>query len=236
MRKINITKEILYQKYIVEQLHPKQIAIELSMGEPTVYKYLRLFEIPKRHINVHNLVNLRAGRLLVTEFSHVANKTSYWICQCDCGKVVCVEHSHLMINSDTKKPRKQSCGCLQIEVSYNNHYNSYKHVHGLWFNQLKQASKRRKIEWNIMPKDIHDLLIKQDWKCAISGIILSVPLDFKHYKSRKWNASVDRIDSSKGYVIDNIQIVDKRINMMKQQYSQEEFIKLCKTVAEYQSC
>lgn len=46
------------------------------------------------------------------------------------------------------------------------------------------------------------------------------------------NLSVDRIDSNKGYEPDNIQLVDKRINMMKQSLSNDEFIELCCKVAE----
>lgn len=44
--------------------------------------------------------------------------------------------------------------------------------------------------------------------------------------------SIDRIDSSFGYLKENIQLVDKRVNMMKQSYSQEEFILVCKAVAD----
>ena len=44
---------------------------------------------------------------------------------------------------------------------------------------------------------------------------------------------MDRIDPDKGYIPDNIQLVDKRINMMKQSLSQEEFIDLCCKVADH---
>jgi len=46
------------------------------------------------------------------------------------------------------------------------------------------------------------------------------------------NASLDRIDSSIGYVNDNVQWVHKDINMMKRIYTQEYFIYLCKLVSE----
>ena len=47
------------------------------------------------------------------------------------------------------------------------------------------------------------------------------------------NISIDRIDSNKGYYIDNIQLVYPKINMMKFTYSQDEFIDLCKRVSSY---
>ena len=45
-------------------------------------------------------------------------------------------------------------------------------------------------------------------------------------------ASLDRIDSKKGYTIDNVQWVYKKINMMKQNYDQKEFVNLCCLIAE----
>lgn len=43
-------------------------------------------------------------------------------------------------------------------------------------------------------------------------------------------ASLDRINSSIGYTIDNVQWVHKKINMMKMDLSQEEFINYCRLV------
>ena len=40
-------------------------------------------------------------------------------------------------------------------------------------------------------------------------------------------ASVDRIDSSKGYIADNIQILHKDINVMKWDFTQDYFLHLC---------
>jgi len=47
-------------------------------------------------------------------------------------------------------------------------------------------------------------------------------------------ASVDRIDSSIGYVMGNIQWVHKDINKMKSDFSQELFIAWCGLVASHQ--
>ena len=45
------------------------------------------------------------------------------------------------------------------------------------------------------------------------------------------NMSLDRIDSSKGYVEDNICITTIAINIAKNDLSKEDFIEMCKTVA-----
>ena len=45
------------------------------------------------------------------------------------------------------------------------------------------------------------------------------------------NASIDRIDSQFGYIKGNVQLVHKMVNMCKQQYEQEDFLRMCEAVA-----
>jgi hypothetical protein len=46
------------------------------------------------------------------------------------------------------------------------------------------------------------------------------------------SASLDRIDSSIGYIDGNVQWLAGKVNMMKQSYTQEEFIEMCVAVAD----
>ena len=50
-------------------------------------------------------------------------------------------------------------------------------------------------------------------------------------KIKECIGSLDRIDSLKGYAIDNVQWVHKDINKMKNIHSQPAFINICKLVA-----
>jgi hypothetical protein len=43
-------------------------------------------------------------------------------------------------------------------------------------------------------------------------------------------ASLDRIDSSKGYIIGNVQWAHKMVNRMKNDMPQEEFIEFCRDI------
>lgn len=90
--------------------------------------------------------------------------------------------------------------------------------------KYKSGAETRGIEWSLDFEDLADLLIEQDFSCALSGL----PIQAMDVSS---NASLDRIDSSKGYVEGNVQWVLSEINMMKQQYSQERFIELCCAVS-----
>lgn len=68
---------------------------------------------------------------------------------------------------------------------------------------------------------------KQKGKCALSGINMT----YEFYKGRvNTNVSVDRIDSTKGYTKDNIQLVTMAANQMKNDLQMDEFISLCKSV------
>lgn len=49
-------------------------------------------------------------------------------------------------------------------------------------------------------------------------------------KENGYTASIDRIDSSKGYIKGNIQIVHKTLNKMKLNMRDEEFIAICEEV------
>lgn len=84
----------------------------------------------------------------------------------------------------------------------------------------------RGLDWDITFEYLAELLIKQDFKCALTG------WDIDAMEVNKNTASLDRIDSSKGYTEDNVQWVHKMVNMTKQQYTQEEFIDMCKAVAD----
>jgi len=84
----------------------------------------------------------------------------------------------------------------------------------------------RDINWEVSFDYLADLLISQDFKCALTD------WDIDAMDVQKNTASLDRIDSSKGYIEGNVQWVHKMVNMCKQQYTQKEFIDMCKSVAD----
>lgn len=101
-----------------------------------------------------------------------------------------------------------------------------------WITCIKENLNRgsfrdRILDFNITEEDLYNRLITQNSKCALTGEELKVLNFFK----KESNASVDRIDSKKGYVKDNIQWVLKEVNKMKNNFSQEEFIRICNKVS-----
>lgn len=115
----------------------------------------------------------------------------------------------------------------------NNHnWKGYKDIPSSFFNTIKTNAEKRKISFDLKIEDIWDLFIKQNKKCALSGIELYFS---NHISLNKGNASLDRIDSSKGYTKGNIQWVHKDINIMKMDLSQNQFIDFCHKISKYQN-
>jgi hypothetical protein len=97
-----------------------------------------------------------------------------------------------------------------------------------WFNKFDKDAKKRKIEFDISIEDVLKVYLDQGKVCSLSGIPIGWTMMGKSH-----NISIDRIDSNKGYYIDNIQLVYPKINMMKFTYSQDEFIDMCKLVSNH---
>lgn len=77
-------------------------------------------------------------------------------------------------------------------------------------------------------EDLWNLFEKQERKCAMTGLGLTL----RGYGKPPGTASVDRIDSSKGYTKDNIQWVHKDVNKMKMDFTKEYFIEVCRLITE----
>jgi hypothetical protein len=104
-----------------------------------------------------------------------------------------------------------------------------------YYHYLKQIEKRaNKInkEFNLDENFIKELLeVKQKNRCNYSNIEIKL-YDKNAKKSLNNSASLDRIDSQKGYTKDNVHWVCLGINYMKLNYSDEETHKLLRLIKE----
>lgn len=97
-----------------------------------------------------------------------------------------------------------------------------------WYNRFKYSAETRGIYWGITIDDVADIMEQQESKCALTGWDIEFP---ESGSIQKAPASIDRINSELGYTRENSQILTRQVNMMKQHYSQEDFIAVCKAVA-----
>jgi hypothetical protein len=111
----------------------------------------------------------------------------------------------------------------------------YEGIIGYYWCGIKHSAKVRNISFDITIAEAWELFVKQDGVCALSGIPIYLPKNCKEHESGVGTASLDRIDSSKGYNINNVQWVHKKLNMMKREMSNSDFIIWCKLVTIYQN-
>ncbi len=108
----------------------------------------------------------------------------------------------------------------------------YKNISGNWLRYTSRllyfgGRKRDKLTRDILLRKLEE----QDYKCALSGIPLTCQLE----KGERFpfNASVDRIVAGGSYTEDNIQLVCKCLNSWRSNTPVEDFIAICKAVAEH---
>lgn len=176
-----------------------------------------------------NLIGKKFSMLQVVCLSNVnRNKLRYWECICDCGSVKTYSTDHLT----RKDCPVKSCGCIKYNSgSKHKDWIGFGDISGTWWSQhvLREINqkKRKSVEMSLTIEVAWSLFIKQNRKCALSGVHL-----YFGSRSHKNTASLDRIDSSKGYTIDNIQWVHKHINFMKRDFDQLYFLSLCQKVVD----
>ncbi len=96
-------------------------------------------------------------------------------------------------------------------------------VSGSYLTQLH----RRNQEVTISVEDLDDVWKGQQGICALSGRRLTLKKTLRD----KGDASVDRVNSDKGYIPGNIQWVHKKFNQLKSDHSMQEFVDMCREVA-----
>jgi len=169
----NVTRDWLYQKYVVEDMSAKDIAALFGYKrKASVLSLLHKLDIPIR-------------------------KTT-----------------------KTKKFKKHCMDKRTYGEMTSNYYNSLKYM----------AQYKRNKEWAVSGEYLWELFLKQNRKCALSGIELQM-CDTCLEKSTQ-TASVDRIDSSLGYIEGNVQWIHKDLNKMKWNLSQKDFINWCHIISE----
>ena len=93
------------------------------------------------------------------------------------------------------------------------------------FSKLKAA--RKDMEWDIDLDHVKELWQKQDGRCALSGVFMT----WHAGEGRQdLNASIDRKDPNKGYIIGNVQLVTQRVNTIKHTLGEGELYWWCKNI------
>ena len=92
----------------------------------------------------------------------------------------------------------------------------------LIYGRAKQSAKEKNLEFNL---DVDDIIIPE--YCPLLNLKLTFTFTSENRESYY---SIDRIDSSKGYIKGNVQIMSLKANTMKNSATNEELVTFAKNV------
>lgn len=176
----------------------------------------------------HNYAGEKIGKWTVlNEGQYIPTKTGgryKWLCQCDCGAQKYVGTTSLLYgrtlqciacsNSDKNKAKE-----------LNSNWKGYGSIPGEVLQKIRQNAIRRsrEIPVEITCEYLDNLWKQQEGRCAYTGRYLTILQD----------ASVDRIDSTQGYIEGNVEWVHKDVNKAKMALTKSEFLKMVGEIAGY---
>lgn len=209
---MNINKDLLNDLFWNQNKTYKELAEYFNCSSATIGNKLNKFGIKKK-VNKSNLISQIFGKIEVIDFvGKTRSGNRIWKCKCSCGRILNRVGKGLIAS---KNP---NCGiCEQVgEIS------------GRFWHSIINKAKIRNLEFLLTREYIWNLYIKQERKCALTGLELLMP---KEGILESRTASLDRIDSNKPYLEGNVQWVHKRINIMKSNMTDKEFIEWCNIVS-----
>lgn len=139
------------------------------------------------------------------------------ICRCDCGGTVNVRPTSLVRN------KTNNCGC-----AVRGKWKGMGRLSLTYFNRTKRGARKRGLSFKVTMPYLWRLYENQNGLCALTR--LPIPMPIHLYEPTE--ASLDRVDSSKGYTEENVQWVHKDIQRMKSDLSPKRFTELCQLVAQ----
>lgn len=103
------------------------------------------------------------------------------------------------------------------------------------FKYTLKCIKQRFKEVNVTLQDLKEQWEKQNAICPYSKIQLELPTHTNKVSFEK-RASLDRVDSSKGYIKENIQFIVTPINYMKSTMSHQDTVNFLQQISKNISC
>ena len=146
------------------------------------------------------------------------NSEGKWCSNCSkCGVEQAYTRKDHAIQSSRQHWMCKKCVAASRGFSANTHVGGIVRL----YRKFHNGSLNRGIYWDLSISDFEKAFVG---KCALTGWDITIAYN-------ECNASLDRIDNNKGYTKDNIQWVHSMVNMSKNKYPNDVFIKMCVDVA-----
>jgi hypothetical protein len=185
-----------------------------------------------------DLIGHKFTRLLVVERGARHKGILHWRCKCDCGNEKEVKANRL------QKGTTKSCGCLATEVRSrlgkalghsvipNRGHVKVGTAFRAIFSNYKCAAKKRSLVWELSEDQFRALVTSP---CHYTG---TPPSNTSRARSGEvfLYSGIDRIDSNKGYTIDNCVPCCGFANRAKSDMKYNDFITMCSIITERTKC
>lgn len=161
-------------------------------------------------------------------------------CNPNCNKLFMKDGSEVRRNKKRGADNycSQSCSSIVNHKQLKSGFENSKYLIGVTkadkYTGLREHLRRAKYrnqEVNITLDDLLEQWNKQDGKCFYSGVKLIHPIRIKD-EGFIYMASLDRINSSIGYLVGNIQFISAAANMAKNKMSHEQMVEFCKLISQ----
>ena len=219
---IQIDNEKLKELWLDKTLSVRDVGRYFNLCDHTIRKKAQKLGLGRKFktLVIEDFSDQKFGRLSPIKFCGISEKGKHlWLCKCDCG------NEKIIISSSFTRGLTNSCGCLKIEKA---RQNGYELISYTFWKRLIQNAAYRELNFNITIEQAWDLYVKQNGKCAISGVPIIIFPDSNQEK--KQTASPDRINSDLGYTLENFQWVHKRVNRLKNILLDDELLFWCRTI------
>jgi hypothetical protein len=205
----------------------KDIAKKYRVSEPSVRKKCKEYGIDHTRKCITKLIDEEDVRRMYVDEKMSIQEIAAHYDTVYCGTLL----YHMKKWGMTKD--KSDLSKKQIKRWGDNDKNDF--VPSLFLRSVKRRAKRKNIPYDLTADFILNMYIRQNGKCAISGMDISLPKNNDEYAKHLHTVSVDRIDSNKGYTKNNVQLLHKDINRMKWSHSEEYFLSLCENIYQNQT-
>lgn len=156
------------------------------------------------------------------------SKISYEVKCLECSNIYNTGHS--ILNRKSKGIGLGKCNnCYSPDMkSKKKHLMLTKNISLTHYNKIQRQAELRGIKFDVTPQYLESIF---NGVCYFSGIEINIGT-YSRSKgvSDLGNASLDRLDSNKGYIENNVVWVYKPINVMKHTLTKDGFIDLCEKI------
>ena len=240
-----LTEQFLKEEYLTNGRSITDISDSLGIRHETVSNRLRVFGIKVREKweNAEDITGKQFSSLTATDkrrsrvkYGSLRGETLF---KCECGNEKWLQRDSVIHGAI------KSCGCLRLKKRDAKNVRLKESGIGIshqMFSLLKHRASRRGIPFEVTIEEVWSLFVRQEFRCAMTGHTLEMPT-VKYLSPRNNSmcdvdggvkyASLDRIDSERGYVIDNVQWVWAPINIMKWNLKNNGFVSICIDIANF---